>query len=86
MKLLFQTLVLLLYLSSCAVKNQEQSTVSNQENLIDKISTINLHINEWYQNQRIDSLIEMYHPEITFCPEYKPAIFNKTQLKQFYVY
>jgi len=84
MKLLFHFLIPLLFLSSCSTNKLEQAKITTQENLNAKISTINLQINHWYQHQKIDSLMEIYHSEITFCPEYKPAIFNKTRLEKFY--
>jgi len=62
----------------------EQSKLSKQGDLRERISAINLQIDKWYQEKKVNSFMDLYHKDITFCPEYKPAIFNKTRLKKFY--
>ncbi len=84
MKLLLYLLVPFLYLSSCSTTKSEQSIAPNPQKTSDQISTINSQINQWHQHQNLDSLIGLYHPEITFCAEYKPVILNKDRLQQFY--
>lgn len=84
MNILFHFLIPILFLNSCFAQNSEQLMASDQKHLTDKISAINVQINSFYQNRSIDSLLGIYHPEITFCPEYKPAMFTKTRVKKFY--
>ncbi len=49
-----------------------------------EIEAANRQIETWYQQKQVDSLINRYHLEITYLPEYKPAIFDKTKLAGFF--
>ncbi len=49
-----------------------------------QIVEINNTIEHVYLSEKVDSLINLYHHEATFFPEYKPAIFDITKLRSFY--
>jgi len=85
MKLLFQLSISLLFLSSYCFMYSEGSVGSDQKKVRNRISTLNVQINKWFQNENVDSFLDLYHSDITFCAEYKPAIFNKNRLKKFYI-
>jgi len=80
----FLVSIFLLLLISCTSKKIEKLDLATEESLKDRISAINLQIDQWYQEEEVDSYIDIYHEDLTLCPEYKVAIFDKNRLKKFY--
>lgn len=84
MKLAIPILLLLTSLFNDCTSKTNQFSGRQSTDLKEKIKDLNTQINKAYQTQKIDLLMEYYHPEITFCPEYKPALSNKKRLQQFF--
>ena len=54
------------------------------DNLRQEIEGINNRIEQLYLDQNIGSLMSLYAEELTFFPEYKPAIFETKSLRAFF--
>ncbi len=77
--LLFFLSTILIFNTACAV------AIPDNEYFKDQIVNLNTQIDKHFRAKDVNSLIDLYHEEITYCAEYKPAIFYKGQLKKFYV-
>jgi ketosteroid isomerase-like protein len=49
-----------------------------------EIEAINSKIEQLYQTENVQLLVNLYAEQLTFFPEYKPAVFDSKKLKSFY--
>ena len=54
------------------------------DKLRQEIEAINIKIERLYLDQNVGSLVSLYADELTFFPEYKPAIFETKNLRSFF--
>src|SRR5688572_24465812 len=65
--------------------SRSQGAVHNTINESRKeIEAINTSIEQLYLTENINTLISLYTAELTFFPEYKPAIFEIKKLRSFF--
>ena len=67
----------------CAINYAISQRFANKtdDNLRQEIEAINNRIEQLYLDQNIGSLMSLYAEELTFFPEYKPAIFETKNLR-----
>jgi ketosteroid isomerase-like protein len=69
----------------CAINYAiSQSFVKTDDNSRQEIEAINNKIEKLYLDENIGSLVSLYAEELTFFPEYKPAIFETKNLRGFF--
>ncbi len=62
----------------------QRFTNKTDDKLRQEIEAINNRIEQLYLDQNIGSLVSLYAEELTFFPEYKPAIFETKNLTRFF--
>lgn len=69
---------------NCQSKSQD-TTERGTEEFRTEIEAINKRTEQFYKTENIRALIDLYTEQLTFFPEYKPAIYNKEKLKDFFI-
>ncbi|MEB2776395.1 hypothetical protein SYJ56_13820 [Algoriphagus sp. D3-2-R+10] len=79
------TLITILLFSTINYASNGQSIIQkNVEDYKTEIEEINSRIEQLYKAENTKSLMELYSKQLAYFPEYKPAIFEKEKLKNFF--